>query len=159
MTGLPFIQRRRRLLALASLIATVPSRVAAAPNPPQPETDRPFASHHLCLQLSDDAPAKQKLVLSVANNVLREFGPDAVAIEVVAFGPGIALLQAEGPLLSSIDSLVTQGIRFSVCMNTVHTIERETGTKLQLNPHAVPVAAGAARMLLLAAMKYTIIRP
>ena len=155
----PLIQGRRGVLALAALFTTFAARRTAAAALPQTEPEKPFASHHLCLQLSDETPAKQKLVLSVANNMLKEFSPDAIAIEVVTFGPGIALLHADSPLLDRIDSLVAQGIRFSVCMNTVHTTERETGKKLALNPHAVPVDAGVAHMILLSESKYTIVRP
>ncbi len=91
--------------------------------------------------------------------MLKQLSPDAIAIEVVTFGPGIALLAADNPFAVRIDSLVAQGVRFDICMNTVHTVESETGKKMALNPHAVPVDAGVAQIVRLSEKKYTVIRP
>ena len=55
---------------------------------------------------------------------MKLYGPDKIAIEVVAFGPGIDLLRADSPNRAAVDSLISQGVRFDVCMNTVDTIER-----------------------------------
>jgi intracellular sulfur oxidation DsrE/DsrF family protein len=120
---------------------------------------QPFAEHHLALQLSDGDAAKRALVLSVANNLLKAYGLDKIAIEVVAFGPGIDLLRAGSPDRQAVDSLVSQGVRFDVCMNTVETLERKTGRHIALNPHARPVVAGVAQLLTLAERGYTVVRP
>lgn len=98
-------------------------------------------------------------MLSVANNLLKLYGPDLVAVEVVAFGPGIDLLRAESPNRVGVDSLIAQGVRFDVCMNTVETIARETGERPALNDKAVPVEAGVAQLLTLAEAGFTIVRP
>ncbi|MDB5547617.1 MAG: hypothetical protein JWP21_1064, partial [Tardiphaga sp.] len=58
-----------------------------------------------------------------------------------------------------VDSLVTQGIRFDVCGNTLDTIERETGSRPKLNPHAVEVQVGVGQLLSLSEDGYTIVRP
>jgi uncharacterized protein len=121
--------------------------------------DKPFADHRLALQLSDADPKKQALVISIAYNLLRLYGPDRIAIEVVTFGPGINLLRADNSNRPLVDSLVAQGVRFDVCMNTVETIERETGGRPQLNPNAVPVEAGVAQILALTENGYTLVRP
>ena len=73
------------------------------------------------LQLSDNDPKKQSLVISVAYNLLKFYGPDKVAIEVVAFGPGIDLLRPDNANRKRVESLVAQGVRFDVCLNTVDT--------------------------------------
>ncbi len=130
---------------------------AAAQTPPLP--DKPFAEHHLVLQLSDRAKEKQALVLSVAYNLLTAYSPDRIAIEVVAFGPGIDLLRLDGPNRARVDSLISQGVRFDVCMNTVDTIERETGKRVDLNPRAVRVQVGVGRILELIEKGYTLVRP
>jgi len=122
-------------------------------------TDKPFADHHLVLQLSDDDAKKQSLVISVAYNLLKFYGPDRIAIEVVTFGPGIALLRADSPNRQFVDSLVAQGVRFDVCMNTIDTIKRETGHAPPLNPNAKPVEAGVAQILALTEAGYTLVRP
>jgi intracellular sulfur oxidation DsrE/DsrF family protein len=123
------------------------------------DPDRPFVEHRLALQLSDRAEDKQALILSVSYNMLKAYGPDVIAIEVVAFGPGIDLLRAGSSHRVKVDSLVAQGVRFSVCMNTVETIERETGAPVALNPKARKVQAGVARILALCEAGYTLVRP
>ncbi len=40
------------------------------------EEGKPFAEKHVVLQISDMDPSKQTLVLNVANNVLKHYGPD-----------------------------------------------------------------------------------
>lgn len=121
--------------------------------------DKPFAEHRLVLQLSDDDAKKQGLIISVANNLLKFYGPDKIAIEVVTFGPGIALLRADSPNRTFVDSLVAQGVQFDLCMNTVDTIKRETGHVPPFNPKARPVEAGVAQILALTEKGYTLVRP
>jgi intracellular sulfur oxidation DsrE/DsrF family protein len=129
-----------------------------APAVAQAPADKPFADHHIVLQLSDSAHAKQLLVLSVAYNLLKAYGPDKIAIEVVAFGPGIDLLRAESPDKARVDSLISQGVQFDICMNTVETLERE-GKHVNINPKAVRVQVGVGRILELTEKGYTLVRP
>lgn len=146
-------------LIAACTIAFTLAPVAAAPADGATAADKPFAEHHLVLQLSDDDAKKQGLIISVAYNLLKFYGPDKIAIEVVTFGPGIALVRADDPSRKLVDSLVAQGVRFDVCMNTVETIERETGQRVPLNPNAKPVQAGVAQILALTEKGYTLVRP
>ena len=139
----------------AALLASSPR---AAPAQQAPLPDKPFADHHLVLQLSDRAPDKQALVLSVAYNLLKAYGPDKIAIEVVAFGPGIDLLRAESPNRALVDSLIAQGVQFDICMNTVDTLER-AGKHVDINPKAVRVQVGVERILQLTEKGYTVVRP
>jgi intracellular sulfur oxidation DsrE/DsrF family protein len=111
------------------------------------------------LQLSDNDPRKQALVISVANNLLKFYDPDKVAIEVVAFGPGIDLLRSENPSRKQVESLIAQGVRFDVCLNTVDTIERESGRRPDIMPAATPVQVGVGQILLLTENGYTLVRP
>jgi len=129
---------------------------AAAQTPPL--QDKPFAEHKLVMQLSDNTPDKQLLVLSVAYNLLKAYDPDKIAIEVVTFGPGIDLLRAESPNRARIDSLISQGVQFDICMNTVDTLERE-GKHVDINPKAVKVQVGVGRILQLTEKGYTLVRP
>ena len=124
-----------------------------------PLQDKPFAEHKIVLQLSDNDPKKQALVVSVAYNLLKFYGPDKVAIEVVAFGPGIDLLRSDNKNRKLVESLIAQGVRFDVCLNTVDTIERETGKRPDIIPGATPVQVGVAQILLLTENGYTLVRP
>ncbi|HEV2628477.1 MAG TPA: hypothetical protein VGV41_07515 [Pseudolabrys sp.] len=141
------------LAALALLSSPALAQNAA------PIIDKPFAEHHLALQLSDNDPKKEALTISVAYNLLKYYGPDRIAVEVVTFGPGIDLLRAGNAHRAEVDSLVSQGVQFDVCMNTIETIERETGKPVDLNPHAVKVDAGVAQILALTEKGFTLVRP
>lgn len=149
------------LLATATAASSPTARAAqVAGRTASPVSEQaPFARHHLVLQLSDADPKKQALVLSVANAMLKAYGPDDIAIEVVTFGGGIQLLYADSPRRAMVDSLVMQGVRFDVCMNTVDTLRRETGHAPRINPLAHPVAAGVARILELSERGYAVVRP
>jgi intracellular sulfur oxidation DsrE/DsrF family protein len=143
--------------AVAMLIATMLPSFASAQ--PAPLPDKPFAEHRIVLQLSDSDPRKQGLVISVANNLLKFYDPDKVAIEVVAFGPGIDLLRPENANRKLVESLVAQGVRVDVCLNTVDTIERETGKRPDIIPAATPVQVGVGQILSLTENGYTLVRP
>lgn len=151
---------RMKLIVIGALGAVVAlASLPAAAQEKAPIIDKPFAEHHLALQLSDNDPKKEALVLSVAYNLLKFYGPDRIAIEVVTFGPGIDLLRAGNANRAQVDSLISQGVQFDICMNTVETIERETGKKVELNPRAVKVQAGVAQVLALTEKGFTLVRP
>jgi intracellular sulfur oxidation DsrE/DsrF family protein len=120
--------RARKLRACVQAVVTGLFAVALASGswaqqPQVPLQDKPFAEHKVVLQLSDSDPHKQALVISVANNLLKFYDPDKVAIEVVTFGPGIDLLRGESASRKQVESLISQGVRFDVCLNTVDTLE------------------------------------
>ena len=144
-------------LLLLSLVAVCAP--GAAFSQAQPAAEGPFVEHRLALQISDAVPEKQTLVLNVAFNVLKSYGPDKVAIKVVAFGPGIDLLHDGNANEPRIASLVAQGVQFEVCMNTVETVERKSGKPYPLNPIAQRVAAGVPELMSLVEQGYTLIRP
>jgi intracellular sulfur oxidation DsrE/DsrF family protein len=140
----------------ALLVATA---AFAARAQPAPLPDKPFAEHRIVLQLSDNDAGKQGLVISVAYNLIKLYDPDKVAIEVVAFGPGIDLLRTGNANRKLVESLVAQGVRFDVCLNTVDTIERETGKRPDIIPAATPVQVGVGQILSLTENGYTLVRP
>lgn len=149
-----------RAIICALLAALLPASVSpAARAQPPPLQDKPFAEHKIVLQLSDDDPKKQALIISVANNLLKAYDPDKVAIEVVTFGPGIDLLRSENGNRKRVESLIAQGVRFDVCLNTVDTIERETGKRPDIIRAATPVQVGVAQILRLTENGYTLVRP
>jgi intracellular sulfur oxidation DsrE/DsrF family protein len=144
-------------VVMAALLAATAVSLARAEQAPLP--DKPFAEHRIVLQLSDNDPKKQGLVISVANNLLKFYDPDKVAIEVVTFGPGIDLLRPDNVNRKLVESLVAQGVRFDVCLNTADTIERETGKRPEFIPVATPVQVGVGQILSLTENGYTLVRP
>jgi uncharacterized protein len=153
----PSIARVVASAAIAVLTVTMISSRAGAEQAPLP--DKPFAEHRIVLQLSDNDPKKQGLVISVAYNLVKLYDPDKVAIEVVTFGPGIDLLRPENANRKLVESLVAQGVRFDLCLNTVDTIERETGQRPEFISVATPVQVGVGQILSLTENGYTLVRP
>src|SRR6476661_8144155 len=156
-----FLRYARSIVGACAVIAALmmapvssPARAQQAPLP-----DKPFAEHRIALQLSDNDPKKQSLVISVAYNLLKFYDPDKVAIEVVAFGPGIELLRPDNGNRKLVESLVAQGVRFDVCLNTVDSIERETGHRPDIIAVATPVQVGVGQILSLTENGYTLVRP
>ena len=143
-------------VSIVALIALAVSPVCAQQVPLQ---DKPFAEHKIVLQLSESDPKKQGLVISVANNLMKFYDPDKVAIEIVAFGPGIELLKPDNPVRKAVESLVAQGVRVDICLNTVDTIEREAGKRPEFIAAATPVQVGVAQILFLTENGYTLVRP
>ena len=145
-----------RMLAMALLMAASATSARAQQAPLQ---DKPFAEHKVVLQLSDNDPKKQGMVISVANNLMKFYDPDKVAVEIVAFGPGIDLLRPENPNRKLVESLVAQGARVDICLNTVDTLERDTGKRPDYIAAATPVQVGVAQILFLTENGYTLVRP
>jgi hypothetical protein len=87
-----FLRHRRSIVramcsaVIAAAMAAMVCSVARAEQAPLPE--KPFAEHRIVLQLSDNDPKKQSLVISVAYNLLKFYDPDKVAIEVVGSARG-----------------------------------------------------------------------
>jgi uncharacterized protein len=146
--------RRAMLMALVFWALTLPAFAQQVPL-----QDKPFAEHKIVLQLSDGDAKKQALVLSVANNLLKAYDPDKVVIEVVTFGPGIDLLLGANNYRKQVESLIAQGVRFDICLNTVDTIERETGRRPDFIRSATPVQVGVGQILFLTENGYTLVRP
>lgn len=120
---------------------------------------KPFAEHKVVLQISDEDPSKQTLVLNVANNLIKKYGIDDVDVEIVAFGPGLRLLFDGNVNMPRIDGLRQSGVRFSACQNTIDNMSRILGRPVQINPQAGAVPGGVARIMELVDEGYTLVRP
>jgi len=122
--------------------------------------DKPFAEAFILLQISDADPEVQARVINVASNLVKHYGgPDFVAIEVVAFGPGLSLLFPGNPQEERIRSLMASDVRFVGCLNTLASIERASGKRPDVLPEASMVQTGVAHIVERAAQGYVVIRP
>ena len=113
----------------------------------------------IVLQISDSDPEKQTLVLNVANNLVKAYGPGNVKLEIVAFGPGLLLLFDDNANKDRVQSLVASDVRFSACQNTVKAMAVALGHSPKLTKNAVSVDAGIVRIVDLTAQGYTLVRP
>jgi len=140
------------ILLLALSIVT--GLASAASNP-----DKPFAEKFVVLQISDPDPSKQTIVLNVAGNLLKHYGPDKIDVEIVAFGPGLRLLFKDNSNTPRISGLSENGVRFSACDNTLTRVTKLLGSEPELNSNADHVAAGVVRIMDLIGEGYTLIKP
>ncbi len=139
---------------LLILIATISSYQIQAG-----EDNKPFAEERIVLQISDNNPFKQTLVLNVATNLIKNYGQDKVDIEIVAFGPGLRLMFKENVNSSRIQGLSTSGVKFSACKNTIAGMTKKLGHAPELNSNAVPVSAGVVRIIDLQNKGFKLIKP
>jgi intracellular sulfur oxidation DsrE/DsrF family protein len=121
--------------------------------------EKSFAETKVVLQISDNDPFKQTLVLNVANNLIKHYGPDQVDVEIVAFGPGLRLLFAENDNKGRIQSLADNGVRFAACGNTIRNMSKILGEEPVLNKSATIVPGGVVRILDLEKQGYKLIKP
>lgn len=122
--------------------------------------DKPFAEKKIVLQISDGNPFKQTLILNVANNLLREYGADKVAIEIVAFGPGLRLLFADNANKERIQSLDASGVKFTACSNTIKNMSKKLGYRPAINPVATQDSPGIVRIAKLVTEEgFTLVKP
>lgn len=121
--------------------------------------EKPFAEQRVVLQISDNDPSKQTLVLNVASNLIKHYGPDKVDVEIVAFGPGLRLMFADNVNAGRIKGLDGSGVRFAACSNTHAKMTKLLGQSPKLGPHAVMVDAGVVRIVDLVKDGYTLVKP
>lgn len=142
-------------ISLLSFLLPIYS-AAAVEDPPLPDT---FANHKVVLQISDPDPFKQTLVLNVANNLIKHYGLSELDLEIVAFGPGLRLMLENNVNTDRINSLMSSGVRFSGCKNTLANFTKNLGKEPKLIEGVTLVPAGAARILQLNAAGYQILKP
>ncbi len=75
--------------------------------------------HKVVFQVSDNDPAKWNLALNNARNVQADLGKDNVEIEIVAYGPGLAMLKMESPVSPRLAQALDLNIGLLACVNTM----------------------------------------
>jgi intracellular sulfur oxidation DsrE/DsrF family protein len=141
------------------LICLMLSSISGLANADEIRSTKPFADVKVALQISDNDPFKQTLVLNVANNLLKAYGPDKVDIEIVAFGPGLRLLFADNANKGRIDALASNGVRFSACGNTIRNMSKQLGEPIKLEKNAVEVSGGIVQIVDLVKAGYILVKP
>ena len=86
----------------------------------QPVRAAQAARQRVVLQVSDADPGKWNLALNNAHNIRKDVGAGRVDIELVAFGPGIAMLERSSPVAQRIDEATMSGVKVEACENTMH---------------------------------------
>ncbi len=132
------------------LAACIPLKALAAEFDPE---------HKIVIQVSTDDPRTQKIALNNAVNLQKQYGVDNVAIEIVAYGPGLGLLTKKSGQADRVESLAMQDITFSACGNTMNKVSKKTGQMPVLLEGVGQVTAGVAQIMELQEQGYAYVRP
>ena len=79
----------------------------------------PLPASKVVLQVSDNDPGKWNLALNNAKNIQADLGAANVAIEIVAYGPGINMLKMDSAVGGRIGEALASGIKVEACENTM----------------------------------------
>lgn len=110
----------------------------------------------IVIQVSDNDQAKWNLALNNAQNVQEELGKDKVDIEIVAYGPGLAMLKFDSPAGGRVEDAIAQGVKVVACENTMH---KQKLTKDDMLPKLDYAVAGVVELAQKQQAGYAYIRP
>ena len=108
------LSRFHRFLTGVVAVASLAFAAAAPAQAPQASV-RP----KVVLQMSEADPAKWNLALNNAKNIQTDLGAANVDIELVAYGPGIAMLKADSIVGNRVDDALAAGVKVVACENTM----------------------------------------
>jgi intracellular sulfur oxidation DsrE/DsrF family protein len=140
---------RRRSFSYAILAAAVLTSAA----PTWAQADKP---HKLVIQVSDADPGKWNLALNNARNVMSDLGSDKVAVEIVAYGPGIGMLKMDSTAGSRVAEALGKGVQVVACENTMRAMKLGRDDMLSSIDY---VPAGVVRIMSRQTQGYSYVRP
>jgi intracellular sulfur oxidation DsrE/DsrF family protein len=145
-----------RTLGIAAFIAAALTMIGVA--------QAGEAQHRLAIQVDQNDPAIMNLALNNAANVKKyyESKGESVAIEIVAYGPGLEMYVADrSPVKDRISamSLEDPEITFSACGNTHAGLNKKEGREVPLIDEAKEVPSGVVRLMELQGEGYAYVRP
>lgn len=122
------------------------------------------AQHRLAIQVDRNDPAIMNLALNNAKNVKKYYQDKgvSVAIEIVAFGPGLEMYVADrSPVKDRISAMSMEDpeITFSACGNTHAALNKKEGHEVPLIEEAKEVPSGVVRLMELQGEGYAYVSP
>lgn len=157
--------------ALAVLVglATLSTDTAAQSRDPSARTsaaakDRKVKVHKLAIQVAENRPEVMGLALNNARNVIEHYKAkgEKVAIEIVAFGPGLHMLRDDSspvkPRIAEM-SLAQPELTFVACGNTQKNHAKQEQKDIKLVADAKVVSSGVVHLMELQRKGYAYLRP
>jgi hypothetical protein len=111
-------------VCLAAAGAASPSFAADAAKKPAAAAKK-AAKYKVVFQVSDADPGKWGLALNNARNVQTDLGKDNVQIEIVAYGPGLAMLKGDSKVADRLAQAMDEGVGLLACENTMRNTHVE----------------------------------
>ena len=124
--------------------------------------------HGVVIQVDQNDPAVMNLALNNAQNVIEYYRDkhEDVAVEIVAYGPGLNMLRADtSPVkdrishIASTEATFPAKIVFSACNNTKQAMEKREGHPITIIPQAGIVPSGVVRIMQLEEQGWSYVRP
>jgi intracellular sulfur oxidation DsrE/DsrF family protein len=116
--------------------APLPPAVAAAP--------AESAREQAIFAVSDADPQKWGLTLGNIGNAIDGLGAGAAEIELVVYGPGIAMLKKDSPVADRIAAALKNGVRIVACQNSMRGFHLE---QADLAPGVGVVPSGVVELI------------
>ena len=143
------------LVATALTLSTLPVAVYANTTKAK-HVKKVAAKQKVIFQVSDNDPKKWNLTLNNAKNVQEDLGKDKVDIEIVAYGPGLPMLQLDSEVGGRVKEAQDNGIKVVACENTMNKQKLTQGDML---PHLSYAKAGVVELAQKQGEGYAYIKP
>ena len=145
---------KRRVFAVALVAALALPGLALA----QAKT------HKVAVHVDESDPVRMNLALNNVENIQKYYAGkgEAVAVEVVTYGPGLLMLRADNsPVKDRVTamSLEYPTLVFSACENTRAGMSKREGKEVPLLKEAKSVPSGVIRLIELQEQGWSYLRP
>ena len=100
------------LAAALPLLSRAQAQPAASP-----------AKNRAVFQVTDNDPARWNMILNNMTNLREGVGSEGVEIELVAYGPGIAMLKADSSVKARVADALKNGAIVNGCQNTMSNMK------------------------------------
>jgi uncharacterized protein len=165
---------RRRLFAvpLFSLAFAVPflatlaaiETCLASPKNPKDQIAPKTRTHRIVVQVNSDDPTTMKHAITNSLNAIKNYREknEPVAIEIVAYGPGVHMFRADTSPVKELLAFLHANhpdVVFSMCGNTKIIMEKNEGHPLSLVDGAQVVPFGVVRLVELQEAGWSYLRP
>jgi len=127
--------RRRLAVAVGLAFSLVPVLPWAQPAGPVAR---------VVVQVSEADPARWNLALNNVRNLQDELGAANVAVEIVAYGPGIGMLKFDAPTNSRVSEAIKAGVTVQACENTMRNQQL---VRADMHPGVTFVPAGVVQIV------------
>jgi hypothetical protein len=160
------VLKRAALAALLLLTISIPAPALAQvgqDKPTQAGQNTKWAFHRVAIHVDDNDPRVMNLALNNAKNVLEyyEAKKETVAIEIVAYGPGLHMLRSDtSPVKQRVGEMsMAPQISFAACGNTRANMAKLEAKDIPLLSEARVVPSGVVRLMELQKRGYAYIHP
>lgn len=165
---------RRRLWAVSlfSLAFAVPffatlaaiETCSASPKNPKDQIAPKTTTHRIVVQVNSDDPTTMKHAITNSLNAIKNYSEknEPVAIEIVAYGPGVHMFRADTSPVKDLLAFLHANhpdVVFSMCGNTKMIMEKNEGHPLSLVDGTQVVPFGVVRLVELQEAGWSYLRP